>query len=209
MEASTASPPARARRRSPWTLLLSSLIVVLVVLVAFGYSPVRELLALQHETDSRWAELYERCQHRAENARGLVPLVSAAEDLDPQLVGNLTAAQAGLEQCHVNPIHAPRESAEYVVFAQRQSALYKAVSGVLNASLRNPKLKTDSQFKDLLAQLLLVSNELAVRRGRFIQAGIAYNNRLRRPRTRAFGMLFGFRPRLYLEQSAGSPTESF
>jgi hypothetical protein len=189
------------------TVLFGGLIAILVLLVAFGYSPVRKLSVLQRESDSRWAELYQLCLHRAEIARDIVPVLSAAEDLDPQLVVHLKAAQAGLSECHFDPARAPRDAAGYAVFVQRQGAMYQALAGVLNTSLKNPKLRTDPQFKSLVAQLLLTARELTVHQGRFVQAGIAYNEALRHQPAAAYGAVLGFRPRTYLGQLANAPVQ--
>ncbi len=194
-------------------LALVGLLVVLVIVGALSISGIyNRLVTLQQGTDAAWAQVQNVYQRRADLVPNLVNTVAGAANFEKSTLTEVTAARASVGRVSLPASGAPTDPAKLAEFAQAQAQLGGALSRLLAVAENYPSLTATAGFRDLQAQLEGTENRIAVERGRFNDAVLAYNTAQKRFPAVFFAGMFGHTARPYFTAVAGSdkpPTVQF
>ncbi len=185
--------------------VIGMIILVIIVLVAWagGYN---QLVGLKQGVDSKWAEVENQYERRADLIPNLVSTVSGAANFEKSTLTEITEARASVGQVKIDPNQAPTDPAQLQKYEQAQGALGNALSRLLVVSERYPELKANQNFIDLQAQLEGTENRITTARNYFNQAAQSYNTAVQSIPTNIIANLSGFTVRPYFQAKAGSDT---
>jgi LemA protein len=183
-------------------------VVAVGVLVAGGMiaASYNNLVRRSQEVDSKWAQVQNVYQRRADLIPNLVQTVSGAANFERTTLTQITEARASVGRVNVNPNEAPDSAAELEQYQQAQAQLGSALSRLLVVVERYPELKANNNFVALQSQLEGAENRIAVERGRFNEAVQGYNTALRRFPTVLFAAMLGFKEKPYFMATPGAET---
>jgi len=188
------------------TKILLVIIALLVVLGLWAMGSYNRLVGLQQSTDAQWAQVQNVYQRRADLVPNLVSTVSGAANFEKSTLLAVTEARASVGKVQLPAGTAPTDPAQLAAFQQAQGQLGSALSRLLVVSERYPDLRATAGFRDLQAQLEGTENRIAVERGRFNDAVLAYDTSIRRFPAVIFAGMMGFTSRPYFAAAAGSET---
>ena len=183
---------------------LAVLVIGLVLILISAISTYNGLVASSQSVDASWAQVQNVYQRRADLIPNLVSTVAGAANFEKSTLTEITAARASVGQVKLDPNQAPRDAAQLEQFQRAQGQLGTALSRLLVVSERYPDLKSNSNFRDLQAQLEGTENRIAVERGRFNEAVQKFNVQVKRFPTVLFAGALGFNPKPYFQATAGS-----
>ncbi len=176
------------------TLLCAALSLTLA---ACGYN---SLQADDEQVKAGWAEVLNQYQRRADLVPNLVNTVKgfAAQEKDVLLGVTNARAKVGGVQATPELIDDPGALAK---FQAVQGEMTSALSRLLVVSENYPQLKSDTNFRDLQAQLEGTENRITVARKRYIAAVEKYNIEVRSFPSNLTAKMFGFniRPNFTVE----------
>ena len=156
-------------------LIIIGIILLVIIVGASWADSYNKLVNLQQAVDSKWAEVENQYQRRADLIPNLVNTVSGAANFEKSTLVEVTQARASVGQLKIDPSHAPSDPADLEKFQQAQGNLGNAISRLLVVSERYPDLKADQNFIDLQAQLEGTENRITTARYYFNQAAQNYN----------------------------------
>lgn len=177
---------------------------ILVVLTIFG--GYNKLVGLSQAVDAQWAQVQNVYQRRADLIPNLVQTVAGSANFEKSTLTEITQARASVGQVKLDPSKAPEDQAQLQKFQQAQDGLSSALSRLLVVVERYPELKSNTNFRDLQAQLEGTENRISVERGKFNEAVQGYNTRVKRFPTVLYASMLGFGPKAYFVATAGSET---
>lgn len=184
----------------------------LVVLIFFGIVALigihgyNQIVSLSQAADSKWAQVENVYQRRADLIPNLVATVSGAANFEKSTLVEVTQARASVGQIHVDPSKAPTDAATLAQFDQAQGQLSSALSRLLVVSERYPTLTATENFQELQAQLEGTENRIAVARMDFNQAVQDYDTAIKSFPAMFFASSMGFHEKPYFQAAAGAET---
>ncbi len=188
-------------RRSSSGLLFSLVVVAGFALLAISWavSSYNRLVSSDQEVRSRWAQVENAYQRRADLVPNLVETVKGAANFEQKTFTDVTEARARVGQVSQGDLSKALENPEaFQRFQQAQQGLGASLSRLLAVSEAYPDLKATANFRELQAQLEGTENRIAVERMRFNESARDYNTLLSRFPTvflaRAFSDRFTARP---------------
>src|SRR4051794_23292112 len=131
------------------------------------------LVSLNENVNSKWSQVENVYQRRADLIPNLVNTVKGYAKHEASVLEEVTKARAQVGQVTVSN---PQDLGK---FDQAQSQLSQALSRLLVVVEKYPDLKADRNFRDLQAQLEGTENRIAVERRNFNEAAQEYNTYLR------------------------------
>ncbi|UJP04858.1 MAG: LemA family protein [Nitrosomonas sp.] len=163
---------------------------MIVALVLSGCS-YNTLQSTDEQIKASWAEVLNQYQRRADLVPNLVNTVKgfAAQEKDVLLGVADARSKVGGIQATPELINDPDAFSK---FQQAQSQLSGALSRLLMVTESYPELKSDTNFRDLQAQLEGTENRITVARNRYIKAVQEYNTVVRSFPGNLTAMLFGY-----------------
>src|SRR5215216_7622583 len=156
-------------------------LVVLVILgglIAWGVGVNNELVTLDTQVQSAWAQVQNQYQRRADLIPNLVETVKGFAAQERGVLEAVTQARARATGVQLTP-EALADPKAMERFQAAQRDLSGALSRLLVTVERYPELKSNQNFLDLQKQLEGTENRIAVERKRFNDAVAVYNTRLR------------------------------
>ena len=141
---------------------------------------------------SSWSEVLNQYQRRADLIPNLVNTVKGFAAQEKEVLLGVTNARAKVGGIQATPelINSPEAFAK---FQAAQGELSGALSRLLVVSENYPQLKSDTNFRDLQAQLEGTENRIAVARNRYIKAVQEYNVTVRSFPSNLTAMVFGYK----------------
>src|SRR5580692_831272 len=186
------------------TKILIGFIALIVIFGLMVMSSYNGLVSLQQATDAQWAQVQNVYQRRADLVPNLVSTVSGAANFEKSTLMAVTEARASVGRVQLPSGTAPTDPAQLAAFQQAQGQLGSALSRLPVVSENYPDLKATANFRDLQSQLEGTENRIAVERGRFNDAVLAYDNAIRSFPSVIFAGMMGFSPRPYFSATPGS-----
>jgi LemA protein len=175
-----------------------------VLLILTGIGGYNRLVGLSQGVDKQWAQVQNVYQRRADLIPNLQRTVEGAANFEKSTLDEITQARASVGQVKIDPNKAPTDPAALAKYQQAQDQLSSALSRLLVVVERYPELRANSNFLQLQAQLEGTENRIAVERGRFNEAVMAYNTTVQRFPTLLYARLMGFAPKPYFQGREGS-----
>src|SRR5204863_9135332 len=119
------------------------LVVIGLVLIALAAGSYNRLVKLSQAVDSRWAQVQNVYQRRADLIPNLVSTVSGAANFEKSTLTEITEARASVGQVKIDPNQAPTDPEQLKKFQAAQDHLSSALSRLLVVSERYPDLKAN------------------------------------------------------------------
>ena len=184
-------------------VVLVVLVVLGIVIVGWGISINNQLVRLEQEVNSAWAQIQNVYQRRADLIPNLVETVKGFAAQERTVLEEVTRARASASGVQLTP-QALNDPKALERFQAVQNQLSGALSRLLVTVERYPELKSNQNFLALQTQLEGTENRIAVERRRFNEAVRDYNTRLRLfPGSLIAGMM-GFQPKAFFEAAPGA-----
>ena len=180
------------------------LLALLAVLYVVGI--YNGLVNSQQGVDAQWAQVQNVYQRRADLVPNLVNTVAGAAQFEKSTLTEITEARASVGKVTLDASKAPADAAQLAEFEKAQGRLSSALSRLLVVSERYPDLKATGNFSALQSQLEGSENRIAVERGRFNDAALAYNAAIKRVPAVFFAAVFGFKEKPYFAATASAQT---
>ena len=177
------------------------LIVILAIIVLWGFSGYNSLVTLNENADAQWAKVETQYQRRFDLIPNLVSSVQAVLNQEQEVFGALSDARA-----RYSGASTPDERASAA--SQVESALSRLLVIVENY----PVLQSSENVRDLMAQLEGTENRVSVERTRFNDVVRDYNTAIKRFPKNILASIMGFDERAYFEAVSGAevaPTVNF
>ena len=154
-----------------------------------GYNAIQ---TNDEQVKSSWSEVVSQYQRRADLVPNLVNSVKGFAQQEKDVLLGVTNARAKVGSIQATP-EVLNDPAAFQKFTQAQGELYSALSRLLVVTENYPQLKSDSLFKDLMAQLEGTENRITVARNRYIKAVQEYNVGIRTFPNNLTAMVFGYK----------------
>jgi len=153
--------------------------VICIALTLFAYGcGYNDLQGLDEEVKGAWAEVQNQYQRRADLVPNLVEVVKGAAKFEQETLKQVIDARSKATSVNlsVNDLSNPEA---FKRFEEAQRNLSGALSRLLVVVEKYPDLKASQNYRDLQAQLEGTENRIAVARGRYGQAIVEYNKKVR------------------------------
>jgi LemA protein len=188
--------------------IILSILGVICVAVAFLVISVigsyNGLVGLSQGVDAKWAQVQTVYQRRADLIPNLVATVSGAANFEKSTLTNVTEARASVGRMQLDPNKAPSDAAQLAQYQAAQGQISSALSRLLVVSENYPDLKSNTNFRDLQAQIEGTENRISVARQDFNNVVQTYNTKVKTFPAVLIAGLMGFSPKPYFQADAGS-----
>lgn len=181
-----------------------AIIVIAALIVGFSFmGTYNKLVSQQQNVESKWAQVENVYQRRADLIPNLVATVKGYASHEKEVLETVTASRAQVGSVKVTP-DILNNPAEFQKFQQAQAGLTSALSRLMVVVERYPDLKANQNFLELQSQLEGTENRITVERMRFNEAAQQYNTMLGQFPTNILGRMFGFQKKAYFQAAPGS-----
>ena len=166
---------------------------------------VNTIPTLDEQVKSRWSEVQNQYQRRAELIPNLVETVKgfAAQERETLTAVVEARAKATSVNVSVDQLDDPELMKR---FQEAQSQLSGALGRLIAVSENYPELKSNQNFLALQSQLEGTENRIAVSRRDYIQAVQAYNTEVRTFPGMLWAFVWGAKPKATFETAAENQT---
>ncbi len=189
---------------------VGALILVLIIGGVYFVSVRNNLVGLEEQVNSQWAQVESQYQRRFDLIPNLVRTVQGAANFEKTTLEAVVNARARVGQVTM-PSGPPGAGSNITAnqqqmdqFAAAQQGLSSALSRLLVVVERYPELKANANFRDLQSQLEGTENRIAVERQRFNDTAQQFNTAIRRFPANVVANMSGFEQRAYFKGVAGS-----
>jgi LemA protein len=178
-----------------------TLLITLAALAAFVLVPVgcsvssyNNLVNLDQEVRSDWAQVENAYQRRLDLVPNLVETVKGAAAFEKDTFTAVTEARSRAASVSTaSGVAAPTDPGELKKYQEAQAGLSSALSRLMVVVEKYPDLKATQNFRDLQAQLEGTENRIAVERMRFNEATQRFNAKRNGFPTTILASFFGSR----------------
>ena len=182
--------------------ILAAVFTLLLVtgLSGCGYN---RLQSTDENINATWSEVVNQYQRRADLIPNLVETVKGYASQEKDVLLGVTEARSKVGSIQATP-EMVNDPAALEKFSSAQGELSSALSRLLVVVENYPQLKSDTNFRDLQAQLEGTENRITVARQRYIKAVQEYNVTVRSFPTNLTAMVFGYKtkPQFTVENEA-------
>jgi len=165
--------------------IIGGVIVLLGILIFTQYNG---LVRADLEVDTKWAEVENQLQRRADLVPDLVKVANRVAAHEKEVIDSVVSARAKL---------AGAKSAEDVIDANNQ--LDGALSRLLVVMENYPDIKADQSFIRLMDEMAGTENRIAVARKNYNDSVGSYNTKTRVLPSALFAKMMGFEARPFFE----------
>ena len=193
------------------SLLLAVLLGLLLIGGCMTCNVQKSLVTLDENAKSKWAEVQNQYQRRADLVPNLVNVVKGYAKHEEQVLTEVTQARANVAGLKVDK-EVLEDPALFQKYQEAQAQMTGALSRLIAVSENYPDLKANEQFRDLQVQLEGTENRIAVARNRYITTVQDFNSYARQFPQVMTAKVIGMdtKPNFSAEQSAQkAPTVSF
>jgi LemA protein len=184
--------------------ILGALLLAIFAVAATGVGIYNGFVGREQAVDAQWAQVQNVYQRRADLIPNLVNTVSGAANFEKSTLVEVTEARASVGKIQINSQNAPTDAAKFAEFEKAQGQLSSALSRLLVVSEKYPDLKSNTNFRDLQAQIEGSENRITVERSRFNQTVQEYNTAVQTFPGVIIAGFAGRHPRPYFQAAAGS-----
>lgn len=192
--------------------LITILIIVVALFLVYNFfaGKYNQMVVLDEEVNTEWANVETQYQRRYDLIPNLVNTVKGFAEQEKEVLTQVTEARSKASSIQIDPSNLDAQAMQN--FANAQSNLNSALSRLLVTVERYPDIKSNQNFLELQAQLEGTENRISVARTRYNEKTKAYNTYIRKfPNTVLAGM-FGFERKPLYEANEGAedaPTVQF
>jgi len=172
----------------------SIILLVIVALLLVGgcmtCNVQKSLVTLDENAKSKWGEVQNQYQRRADLVPNLVATVKGAANFEQKTLTDVINARAKATSIQVDPDKLTPEKIKE--FQQAQGELSQALGRLMVVTENYPQLRATEAFRDLQVQLEGTENRITVARKSFNDAVQQYNTQLRIFPNNIFAGMMGF-----------------
>ena len=184
------------------TITILAIVGVLAVLVIWGVSAYNNMVTMDENVSTKWANVETQYQRRSDLIPNLVNTVKGYATHEQSTLEGVVEARSKATQVTVDPNNlTPEAIAKY---QKAQGEIGSALGRLLAITENYPDLKANQNFLELQAQLEGTENRINVARKDFNEAAQGYNTAIRRFPKSIFAAMFGFEKRPYFEAQEGA-----
>jgi len=194
------------RKYMRWFLVFLSALL----LSGCGYNTFQ---TTDEQIKASWAEVLNQYKRREDLVPNLVNTVKGFAAQEKEVLLGVTNARARVGGINATPelINDPQAFSQFVA---AQNQLQSSLSRLLVIAENYPQLKSDANFRDLMAQLEGTENRITVARQRYIKSVQEYNVVVRSFPSNLTAMVFGYKTKPTFEVAdekaiANSPKVDF
>ena len=180
-----------------------AVVVILAGLVMWGVGVHNELVSLDENVNTGWAQVDNAYQRRADLIPNLVKTVEGAADFERETLTEVVEARSRATEVQITPDDL-NDPAALARFQQAQDGLSSALSRLLVVIERYPDIKANQNFLQLQDELAGTENRIAVERRRFNEAARSYNTTRRKIPNVYIARLADFGEKAYFEAAEGT-----
>lgn len=177
-------------------------IVTFFALFSLSSCGYNNMVQLDEQVKSQWAQVQNVYQRRADLIPNLVNTVKGAANFEQTTLTKVMEARAKATAITVDPNKLTPESIEK--FQAAQGNLSQSLGRLLVAVESYPQLKANQNFLELQAQLEGTENRITVERQRFNEITQVYNSTIRSFPNNMTASMFGFQQKGYFHADAGA-----
>ena len=180
------------------------LIVALVILGLIGITAAsfvsmnNKLVTMEEETKSRWSQVENVYQRRADLIPNIVATVKGYATHEADVLEKVAQARASAGQIKVT---SPDDIKK---FSAAQGDITTALSRLMTVVEKYPELKADRGFLNLQSELEGTENRIKVARNDFNKAVQEFNVSIKTFPNNLFAGIFGFHEKGFFQADAGS-----
>ena len=150
----------------------------------------KSLVTLDENSKSKWGEVQNQYQRRADLVPNLVSTVKGAANFEQKTLTDVINARSKATSIQVDPENLTPEKLQE--FQSAQGELSQALGRLMMITENYPQLRATEAFRDLQVQLEGTENRITVARKNFNDAVQAYNTKLRIFPNNIFAGMMGF-----------------
>lgn len=170
------------------------MILGLIVVILFGaFSAYNGLVTLDEDVTSKWSQVENQLQRRADLIPNLVSTVKGYATHEEEIFIAVSEARSKLLGAQ-----SPADS------AAANGELSSMLGRLLAISEAYPELKADANFRQLQDELAGTENRIATTRKDYNDTVQKFNTRIKRFPTKVFAGMFGFAAREYFQADEGA-----
>lgn len=169
-----------------WTLGL--VVISSIILSGCGYNTLQ---STDEQIKASWGEVLNQYKRRADLIPNVVNTVKGFAEHEKDVLIGVTEARSKVSTIQATPELINNPDA-FSKFQHAQGELSSALSRLMVIVEKYPELKSDTNFRDLQAQLEGTENRITVARNRYIQAVKDYNVTVRSFPSNLTAMMFGY-----------------
>ncbi|WP_425291867.1 LemA family protein [Caldanaerovirga acetigignens] len=170
-----------------------AIVVVVAFLLLFAFSSYNGLVAAEENVNSKWSQVENQLQRRADLIPNLVETVKGYAAHEQEIFTEVTRAREKLIS-----------AGSVAEKAQADAELTSALSRLLAIVENYPTLKADANFRQLADELAGTENRIAVARMDYNNAVQRYNSRIRSFPTVIIAKIMGFEKKEYFKAEEGA-----
>lgn len=191
---------------------VGALVLALVIAGAYYVSARNNLVGLDEDVNSQWAQVRSQYQRRYDLIPNLVKTVQGAANFEKSTLEAVVNARARVGQVAAPAAGGPPGTAANITndpnamaqYAAAQQGLSGALSRLLVVVERYPDLKSNQNFLELQSQLEGTENRISVERQRYNDKARVYNTAIRRFPASVVANMSGFKQKAYFEGTPGN-----
>lgn len=178
-------------------LIITLIVLAVIAVLVFGtiYGTYNQLVALDENVNSKWSQIDNQLQRRADLIPNLVETVKGYAAHEKEIFDSVNKAREKL--LSANTVADKAASNE---------ELNTALGRLLAIAENYPNLKADANFRQLSDELAGTENRIAVARMDYNNAVQAYNTKIRSFPTSIIANMFGFKEREYFKADEAAKT---
>ncbi|MDN5331210.1 MAG: LemA protein [Tepidanaerobacteraceae bacterium] len=170
-----------------------AIVVVVAFLLVFAFSSYNGLVAAEENVNSKWSQVENQLQRRADLIPNLVETVKGYAAHEQEIFTEVTRAREKLIS-----------AGSVAEKAQADAELTSALSRLLAIVENYPTLKADANFRQLADELAGTENRIAVARMDYNNAVQRYNSKIRSFPTVIIARIMGFEKKEYFKAEEGA-----
>lgn len=170
-----------------------AIVVVVAFLLVFAFSSYNSLVAAEENVNSKWSQVENQLQRRADLIPNLVETVKGYAAHEQEIFTEVTRAREKLIS-----------AGSVAEKAQADAELTQALSRLLAIVENYPTLKADANFRQLADELAGTENRIAVARMDYNNAVQRYNSKIRSFPTVIIARIMGFEKKEYFKAEEGA-----
>jgi LemA protein len=186
-------------------IVLAVLVLSVIGVAVWAVGINNTLVGLDQEVASRWAQVQNVYQRRADLIPNLVETVKGYAAHERGVLEEVTRARATASSIQLTP-QALSDPEAMKKFQAAQAQLSGALSRLLVTVERYPDLKANQNFLALQTQLEGTENRITTERQRYNDAVRSYNVQVRRVPNNLIAGMFGFQPKAFFEATPDAAT---
>lgn len=184
------------------TIVLVVLVGILLIGGCQACNLQKTLVTVDEEVKSKWGEVENQYQRRADLVPNLVATVKGAAEFEQTTLTQVIEARAKATSIRVDPTNLTPEKLRE--FQAAQGELSQALGRLMVVSEQYPQLKANQNFLDLQVALEGTENRITVARKNFNESVKEYNVKVRTFPNSVFAGMLGFQKKGMFEADAGA-----